>query len=165
MAAYPLVLITDTNIWIDLDYGGLLEFVFQLPYQICAADFAKVEMRDINTALLERRGLHFQGLDGKLVNELYRLRQQKNTIAVADMAAFLLAREQRAILVTGDRTLTKFASLEGIRVHGVLWLMDEMVRCEILPQLQAAVSLDLMIRHGARLPEEECTRRRRHWSV
>ncbi len=29
----PLVLVTDTNIWIDLDNGGILDDVFRLPYR------------------------------------------------------------------------------------------------------------------------------------
>jgi hypothetical protein len=29
----PLALVTDTNIWIDLEHGGLLALVFELPYQ------------------------------------------------------------------------------------------------------------------------------------
>ena len=92
MTSQPLVLITDTNIWIDLDHGGLLESIFQLPYQICAADFAKVEIRSIDVTALEKQGLAFQELEKTLVAELVLLRRHKPTIAIADLAAFLLAR-------------------------------------------------------------------------
>lgn len=140
MTSQPLVLITDTNIWIDLDHGGLLELIFHLPYQICAADFARVEIRSVDVAVLERQGLIFQELDKELVAELFQLRQRKTTIAIADLAAFLLARVQSAVLVTGDRNLVRLAADEGIKVHGVLWLMDEMVQLEILLPRHAANS-------------------------
>ena len=164
MTSQPLVLITDTNIWIDLDHGGLLEFVFHLPYQICAADFARVEIRSVDVAVLERQGLIFQELDKELVAELFQLRQRKTTIAIADLAAFLLARVQSAVLVTGDRNLVRLAADEGIKVHGLLWLMDEMVQLEILLPRHAADSLAEILNHGARLPAEECSQRIRNWS-
>ena len=164
MTSQPLVLITDTNIWIDLDHGGLVESIFHLPYRICAADFAKVEIRSIDVTDLEKQGLAFQELEKTLVAELVFLRSHKPTIAIADLAAFLLAREQSAVLVTGDRSLVKFAIDEGVEVHGLLWLMDEMVRLGILQPRSAAVSLTTILDLGARLPAEECTRRIQNWT-
>ena len=164
MTSQPLVLITDTNIWIDLDHGRLLEHIFHLPYQICAADFARVEIRSVDVAVLERQGLIFQELDKELVAELFQLRQRKTTIAIADLAAFLLARVQGAVLVTGDRNLVRLAADEGIKVHGLLWLMDEMVQLEILLPRHAVDSLAEILNHGARLPAEECSQRIRNWS-
>ncbi len=38
--ASQLVLVTDTNIWIDLDNGGILVDVFRLPYQFLTPDIA-----------------------------------------------------------------------------------------------------------------------------
>lgn len=164
MTSQSLVLITDTNIWIDLDHGGLLELIFHLPYQICAADFARVEIRSVDVAVLERQGLIFQELDKELVAELFQLRQRKTTIAIADLAAFLLARVQGAVLVTGDRNLVRLAVDEGIKVHGLLWLMDEMVQLEILLPHHAANALAEILNHGARLPAAECSQRIRNWS-
>ncbi len=164
MTSQPLVLITDTNIWIDLDHGELLELIFHLPYQICAADFAKAEIRSIDVAALERQGLIFQELDKTLVAELLSLRQRKTAIAIADLEAFLLVREQGAVLVTGDRNLAKLAADEGVEVHGLLWLMDEMVQIGVLHPRQAAASLLTIIDRGARLPADECDRRIRSWS-
>jgi hypothetical protein len=40
----PSVLITDTNIWIDLENGGILAEVFGLPYQFLKPDFAIREL-------------------------------------------------------------------------------------------------------------------------
>jgi len=38
------VLVTDTNIWIDLENGGILRDVFDLPYQFLTTDFAMREL-------------------------------------------------------------------------------------------------------------------------
>ena len=42
--ALQSVLITDTNIWIDLENGGILIEVFRLPYQFLIPDFAIPEL-------------------------------------------------------------------------------------------------------------------------
>jgi len=40
----PSLLVTDTNIWIDLEHGGLLIEVFQLPYKLISPDIAITEL-------------------------------------------------------------------------------------------------------------------------
>lgn len=40
MMASQLVLVTDTNIWIDLENGGIIVELFRLPYQFVIPDFA-----------------------------------------------------------------------------------------------------------------------------
>lgn len=164
MTSQPLVLVTDTNIWIDLDHGGLLELIFRLPYPIWTSDFARSEIRSVDVAILERYGLIFQGIGKELMLELYRLRQSKSTIAVADWEAFLLAREHDAVLVTGDKNLVKFATDTGVKVHGLLWLMDEMIRLGVLEPGKGADSLRIILEYGARLPAEECAQRIHAWS-
>lgn len=39
----PSVLVTDMNIWIDLENGKILTEVFRLPYQFFTTDFAVEE--------------------------------------------------------------------------------------------------------------------------
>ena len=36
----PSILVTDTNIWIDLENGRILAEIFLLPYQFVTPDFA-----------------------------------------------------------------------------------------------------------------------------
>ncbi|MCE1252836.1 MAG: hypothetical protein LWX83_04715 [Anaerolineae bacterium] len=165
MTLLPLLLITDTNIWIDLDHGGLIDDVFKLPYQICASDFAKIEIKSVNTNLLIQKGLVFQSLEGYLVAELYSLSRSNRGLAIADMAAYLLAREQRSTLVTGDSRLVKISIQNGIDVHGLLWLMDEFVRLTIISPTRAVEALTEILNQNARLPQNECDLRIKTWSV
>lgn len=46
MAPMPAkILVSDTNIWIDLHHSNLLEKVFQLPHQFVTTDFVWRELR------------------------------------------------------------------------------------------------------------------------
>lgn len=42
------VYISDTNIWIDFRNAGLLDALFDLPFQLCSTDFVLSELQDFD---------------------------------------------------------------------------------------------------------------------
>lgn len=161
----PSVLVTDTNIWIDLAKGKVLSEVFRLPYEFLTTDFAVDELKNPCWSALHTLGLEVQCLDPEGILELARLRQIHRSLSAVDLAAFLLARQLGATLVTGDRRLNDLASAHGVPVHGILWILDEMVSLRVLTPCRAAESLRRMLELGARLPEGECRKRFENWST
>lgn len=159
----PSILVTDTNIWIDLENGKILAEIFQLPYQFVTPDFALEEMISPGWQSLQELGLIIQSLERESILELARLRKVHHRVSLVDLSALLLARALRAGLVTGDRRLKDLALLQGLDVHGVLWILDEMVVHQVLTPFQAAESLRRMMTHGARLPFDDCERRLKRW--
>jgi hypothetical protein len=87
MTSQPLLLITDSNIWIDLDHGGLINEIFR--YQISTPDLSRPEIKSVDIHLLIQKGLVFQSLDRKLITELAVFSQTNRQLAIADLAAFL----------------------------------------------------------------------------
>jgi len=160
----PSVLVTDTNIWIDLENGKILADVFRLPYQFFTTDFAVEEFIDPKWATLQDLGLQTHELEPEYMPELVQLRQIHHQLSVIDLAALLLARALDASLVTGDRRLNELAKVQGVPVHGVLWILDEMVILHVLTENQAAIALREMLDQGARLPDGECQKRFDRWS-
>lgn len=158
------ILVTDTNIWVDLENGGALVEVFQLPYQFLIPDFAIPELIRPRWETLEVLGLRAHELPAKQVVELGQLRQTHRNLSMIDLASFLLAKMLDVILVTGDKRLNELASAHGLAVHGVLWLLDEIVRFEALTPGQAAIALRRMLKSGARLPADECNNQLARWS-
>jgi hypothetical protein len=67
-------------------------------------------------------------------------------------------------LLTGDSRLNDLAVASGLSVHGLLWLLDEMVRLRVLTPAQAADALQKMLNLGARLPRDESRKRLSDWS-
>jgi hypothetical protein len=67
-------------------------------------------------------------------------------------------------LVTGDRRLNELAKAQGLAVHGVLWILDEMVIHQVLTANQATIALREMLDQGARMPDIECQMRFESWS-
>jgi hypothetical protein len=161
----PSVLVTDTNIWIDLENGKILADVFRLPYQFFTTDFAVDECIHPGWARLQDLGLQTYGLESEYVLELIRLRQIHRQLSAIDLAALLLARALDTSLVTGDRRLNELAKAQGVPVHGVLWILDEMTTHHVLTANQAAIALREMLDQGARLPGGECQKRFDRWSL
>ena len=111
----PFILVTDTNIWIDLENGGILKEVFHLPYRFVVPNLAIPEFVSLKWNTLQSLGVTAQELSPKEVQELFNLRPFHMRLSVPDLA--------RA---------------NHVAVHGVLWLLDEMVNCSALLPAQAA---------------------------
>ena len=158
------VLITDTNIWIDLDNGAILVDVFRLPYHFSTPDVATSELIRPRWETLQALGLVLQELTSDQVVELVQLRYSHRNLSAIDLASFLLAKSLHATLLTGDSRLYELAISNDIPVHGILWLLDEMVRLRILAHKQAADALQKMIEMGARLPRDKARKRIVDWS-
>ncbi len=162
--ALQSVLVTDTNIWIDLKNGDILGEVFRLPYQFLISDFAIPELIHPRWKTLESLGLKSQEMTPEQVIELVQLRQSYKNLSLVDLAAILLAKSLEATLLTGDWRLVQLANDYSIPVHGVLWLLDEMLHYQALAPGQASAALRRMLEQGARLPAEECSRRLSSWA-
>jgi len=162
--ALQSVMVTDTNIWIDLENGGIVTEVFQLPHRFLIPDFAIPELIRPGWEILEVLGLESRELSAEHVFELAQLRQTHRNLSVIDLAAFLLAKMLDATLLTGDWRLTELAIINGLSVHGVLWLLDELVHFLVLTPKQAAIALRRMLEQGARLPPDDCSDRLVNWS-
>jgi hypothetical protein len=82
-----------------------------------------------------------------------------------DLGVMYLARRERAILLTGDLNLRKESAKAGIRVHGLLWILDQLIGSELLSPKDAAKKLRLVLAQGAFLPPAECDERFRRWEA
>ena len=161
----PSLCIVDANILIDLHIGGLLREFFGLPFRLVAPDVIIAEVDEPNSALLTEYGLESAELSGDQVREVYALLVNCRSVSANDLFALVLARVLNVPVLTGDRHLTRVAAQEGIVVHGTLWVLDEMVRLEIVVPSRAAEALERMLERGSRLPCAECQRRFHLWKA
>lgn len=157
--------VTDANIWIDLDHGGLLGRVFDLGDLLFIPDLTFEELLTPDTALLLDLGLQVHGLTGEQLADVQGvLAARYPRPSVVDLTSLVLARDLGVVLLTGDSKLRAAATAERVEAHGVLWLLDRMVAMDVLAAAEASRSLRLIIHAGARLPQIEVTRRLAAWS-
>lgn len=159
------VYISDTNIWIDFRNAGLLDSLFDLPFQLCSTDFVLSELQDFDSQALIKRGLVVRDLDEHATARLLGLMNAHNNSSLADVSCYLLAQETGHPLLTGDGRLRKQATQDGLQVYGALWLLDQLVANKVTAPDAAAKGLKDMLDRGARLPHAECQTRLRDWHV
>lgn len=108
-------------------------------------------------------GLRRGELTGKQVLELVQLRRKYQQPSINDLSALVLAKALNIGLLTNDKSLRNTARQEGIQVHGTLWILDEMVRLQIIKNIKAVDVLRLMLDTGSRFPHDECQKRFTEW--
>jgi predicted nucleic acid-binding protein len=158
-----LLLVTDTNIWIDLENGEVLELIFELPYKFITTDFAADELFPPFWASLETLGVEAYGLSSEQITDIYLLNQSHPPVSTTDLSCLVLARDLSAILLSGDQPLRALAEKQTIKVHGVLWVLDALVDHQIITQSEACLALNRMLAHNARLPKKPCNKRLKKW--
>lgn len=149
----PTILVSDTNIWIDLREGRVLKEAFSLPYLYAVPDllFAD-ELKDFEGPELVRLGLVVEPLTADEVGRAEALSQRFTKPSSGDLTALSLALSRDWILVSGDGALRQAAEQAGCEVHGTLWLMDMMVKQGLLTSGEAAERVETMRQSGRRLP-------------
>ena len=159
------VYVSDTNIWIDFRNAGLLDELFGLPLTLCCTDFVMAELEDFDHMALVAQGLVVEVLDATAMPRLSALMTTHNNSSLPDVSCYMLAKDSGRPLLTGDGRLRTQARQEGLEVHGVLWLLDQMVLRAVIAPARAAAGLEQMLARNARLPHAECQARLNAWKV
>lgn len=159
-----MICVTDANIWIDLHNADLLDAVFELEHTWRTPDLiVRDEVLTVDRDLLVDLGLDVRPLSGDELNQIAPLNGRYPRPSPKDLSAIVVADADDGIVVTGDGPLRSAAEEEDTTVHGVLWVLDELVEHGIVTEARAAGALHTMIQHGTRLPEPPVRKRLRRW--
>ena len=165
------IVVSDTNIFIDLVKLDLLGDLFALPWDVRTTDFVISELTDPKqkaavTAFINRNKLTIGKLKADEVGEVVqRSNETGGKISIADFSVCFYAKKNGFVLLTGDRNLQKVATNESIEVHGILFLFDELVSHSILPPKLASEILKNLKGINTRLPMEEVDSRIKQWEL
>ena len=78
-------------------------------------------------SILEDMGLATYDLPGEEVAQVFAIKREHTGLSANDCFALVTATCQKnGILLTGDANLRKVAVARNVRVHGVLWIIDEL---------------------------------------
>ncbi len=123
------VLVSDTSVLIDLDRGDLLDQLFQLPHDFCVPDLLyKKELAGDLGDRLRSLGLDVVELSPSELSRATSLRRELKVLSTPDTFAFSLAEARQWTLLTGDGALRQLAQQQGVEMYGVLWVIDELER-------------------------------------
>lgn len=146
------LLISDANVLIDMEVGELLQLMFSLPHEFATPDILYADELEEHHPDLPRLGLQLRQLDGDGVNSAMDFHQRYRRVSRYDCLALALAVSINCSLLTGDASLRQAARQEGIEVMGTLWLVEEMIRHDLIDARQARNAFSRMQQNGRRLP-------------
>lgn len=149
------LMISDANILIDMEEGGLLDLMFSLPYRFTVPNI--VLERELHEMADRLTGLNIETGDvsGNWMKYAMELRAQYKKISIYDSIGIALAKQEQAPLLTGDLALRKVAQQEAVIVKGTLWLVEQLIVQEKITVQTAEASFSKMKAGGRRLPWPE----------
>ena len=166
-----IIVVSDTNILIDLIEAGVLEQFFLLPIKVHTTDIVISEVTIPEQKAQVRTLVQTRCITVKTYtpDEMIRLvnfvnsRRRKCNLRIADFSVWQYASESNYILLTGDGNLRKLASEDGVEVHGTIYIFDKIVEQKILTPAIAADKLELLYSINHRLPKSEIDSRIEKW--
>lgn len=156
------IVISDTNIFIDLWNIGLLERFCELPVSIHTTDFIIGELKTQGVknavAQLQQKGKIFvKTFKSSEYSEIMSL-QDKN-LSFQDCTVLYYALNGDYKLLTGDRNLRAIAERHGLQVSGIIYVIDELLHNNLLSKEEYVIKLKTLLESNHRLPIKEIMKR------
>lgn len=159
-----MLIINDTNIWIDLKLINLIEKVFLLPYDIGVPDILYYdELNEVDGPVLAKNGIKILEMTEDEIMDTATRSSQAKRVSFNDLTTLVLAKSRGFTLVTGDGNLRNIAKKEKVELKGTIWLIDEMIRNNVISKLEGAEVCSELISLGRRLPKTELESRINKW--
>lgn len=134
-----------------------------MPYELVLPDVIVSELINPSGEYLIQIGYTMSRLHEDRINKIAELREKYTKPSTNDLFALLLAKINSCALLTGDNDLRKAAGEEGVPVHGLFWILDELIEYNILTPLEAADALEKIRAEGSWLPNKEYDAHLRRW--
>jgi rRNA-processing protein FCF1 len=160
--------VNDTNIFFDLINADLLDVFFKLELTVYTTDFIIAEIEEpiqeeLIGQFIREEKLIVDSLNIDELEDLATLQGANNGLSIEDCSVWYYSKQNKYTLITGDSLLRKCASRDGVVVKGILFILDELVRNELIDSSLAADKLELLLNIGSRLPKNECDTRLKEW--
>lgn len=149
------LLISDANIIIDIETGGLIDQMFRLEYRFGVPNVLFEQELQQQHGHLVTLGLEVLEVHSEAVRYAETLGGRYRATGAMDLLALALARQECCSLLSGDKALRQVAKKEGVDVKGTIWLVGEMLQAKVVTRKQARAAYAAMLSDGRRLPEIE----------
>lgn len=159
-----IIVVHDACALIDLLQVDLVAAWVQCDIEIHTTDLALLEVEADTSPLGRTAKLIIKNHSPEELRELRLFKTKvKKALSLEDCSVLRLATDLSAPLLTGDADLRSTAESLGVRVHGMLWVLDVLIERSHLTKTDAATALRELLRCGSRFPVSEVEQRLRDW--
>ena len=121
------IIITDTNIITDLNNANILEKFVSLD-NVYISDMVKNDEINSNTGNIDIIS-RFKTISAtsEQITEIFQISKKTNGLSKYDIINYIIARDNKAILATGDNKLKNFSKGNGVEVIRTLKIIKLMI--------------------------------------
>jgi len=153
------IVVSDTNIFIDLIDIGLIDALFHCGLEVHTTAMVIDEIkddaqRDVLLSFSELVTRKYKEQDYRLVFEYYTTAMHYSNLSVTDCSVLLYARELGCPLITNDGKLRNTAKDEGVEVKRLLSVIMYMVEMKAISKDRAATAMKKLMETNSRAPME-----------
>ena len=161
------IVVNDTNILIDLYNSGLLPYCKRLNLEFRTLDVVmnEIEVPDQQKAIqsiIDDGTLTVFPLSGALIGTvLQKVAEYQGAcnLSVVDISVMVYAIENNCRLLTGDKKLKEKATLENVKVSGILFLTDMLMKDTSISNTEMITALEKLLSSNNRLPKNKIKER------
>jgi rRNA-processing protein FCF1 len=156
------IVVSDTQILIDMDSAGILELAAMSAIHFHTVDLVMAELHRSSFThpnidqMVENGDLEvfsFNGKDALSLFSFYSKFAGKTNLTITDCAVLKYAKDNNYRMLTGDRKLRNHAEDEGVMVSGILYLAEHFVDEGLLTGNEMALRLERLMNINPRLPK------------
>ena len=130
------VIVNDASCLIDLRKGRLLPVMLKMPYRFIVPFPIRhselLEFTNQEWQILDDAGMETFDLPPNRVSEAMDVKRAYPRLSANDCFCLVSTKcHENGILLTGDNLLRRVANTDGLRVHGVLWIIDELLSAQV----------------------------------
>lgn len=156
------IVVNDTNILIDLFNAGLLPYCKKLNLDFRTLDVIINEIEDTEQYsavqnIIDEGTLTVHSLSGEQVGTVFQKVAEYQgvcNLSVEDISVMVYAIENDCRLLTGDKKLKDKATLENVKVSGILFLTDMLTQEAVISNDEMASALERLLNSNNRLPKK-----------
>ncbi len=146
------LLISDSNILIDMEVSNLTQKMFELPYSFAVPDILYYEELEEEHEDLLLLGLKVLSMSSKTIKYMESIVLLYRQASRNDLFALALAKQEACPLVTGDGVLRKAGEKEAVIILGTIWIVDELIKYDVISRDEAKEAYEIMRANKRRLP-------------
>jgi rRNA-processing protein FCF1 len=156
-----MLLITDANIFMDLEKIALLKYLNLLDFKFATSDFVFNELNPQQKSMVENLNVKRYELDSYEIGSFYQefIALGQLNISYQDYSIFYYAKKCSGTVLSNDKRLRNFAKIRSIPVKGLFFILDEFVVQKIVDKIMMIEKLKLLKEINCRLPINEIDKR------
>lgn len=158
------LIINDANILIDIVKLDIVDAFMTLGFNLYTTDFVFAELNEAQQVRLARPQLSIIKTEStEDIYSIIRLVNSNNGLSFEDCSVWHYTQKMNGTLITGDRLLRRRASLAGLEVKGIIFILEQIKVQNLLSVVQCIEKLEALKVLNDRLPIIEIDNRIQEW--